>query len=348
MKRLRKKAHSGGSDPTLRDVAQAAGVSLMTVSNVVNGRFESMSEETRKRVEQAIASLNYRPSATARGLRLERNFTIGMLIADTSAGFLADPFISQVVAGASRYLDEKGYGCLVHGVRPEEFENSIFLRFARTDGLCVFLTGTHAMRRSMMARLRRLGEPIVAIQEIEPDRAEDICVVRQDDQGGAMALAEHLVAGGAQTIAFLAPRMTWPAIIQRAKAVRDVLARQGNKKHFHIVRCGNGSIDEARLAFSRYLDRSGPPSGIIAATDRLSIAASSVLETYGLSRIPLAGFRAVDFLRTAKPTLTAVSSAFEIGLKSAEALVKRIERGAFEEAEIVLPMRIEIPGDTQP
>src|SRR4051794_18008628 len=157
----------------------------MTVSNVFNGRFDSMSDETRKRVEQAIAGLNYRPSASARGLRLERNFTIGMLVADSSAGFLADPFISQVVAGASRFLDEKGYGCLVHGVRPEGFEASIFLRFAPTDGLCVFLSGTEAMRGAMMDRLQRLGEPIVAIQEPGQSPFADVCIVRQDESGGA-------------------------------------------------------------------------------------------------------------------------------------------------------------------
>lgn len=340
-KRTKKKSQ-GGTDTTLRDVAEAAGVSLMTVSNVVNGRFGFMSQETRGRVERAIASLNYRPSTAARGLRLERNFTIGMLIADTSAGFLADPFISQVVAGASRYFDEKGYGCLVHGVRPREFENSIFLRFARTDGLCVFMTGTPAMRRVMMTRLARLGEPIVAIQETEANGLTDICLVRQDDRGGAVALAETLVAGGGGTIVFLAPRMIWSAIIQRAKGIRDVLARTG-KGRLHVVRCGNGGIDAARVAFSRYLDRHGPPTGVIAATDRLSIAASGVLAQHGLVDVPLAGFRAVDFLRTSTPTITAVSSAFEIGMKSAEALIGRIERGTFEKPEIVLPMRIEIP-----
>jgi hypothetical protein len=61
----------------------------------------------------------------------------------------------------------------------------------------------------------------------------------------------------------------------------------------------------------------------------------------------LAGFRAVDFLRTAKPTLTAVSSAFDIGLKSAEVLINRIERGTFEETEVVLPMRIQFPGNAR-
>lgn len=335
---VRVPVRSGG--PTLRDVAKRAGVSAMTVSNVVNKRFGSMSDETRQRVERAIEGLGYRPSGSARSLRLERNFTIGILVADPSAGFLADPFISQVVAGASGHFGERGYGCLVHGVRPQEFERSIFFKFARTDALCVFLSGTDAMRRSMMERVRLLPGPVIAVQEPNPCDLDDICIVRQDDEGGATALTERLVAEGASRIAFMAPRMTWPAINRRARGVRDVLSRAGGR--LDIVRCGNGTIDEAKDALLHRLERLGLPSAIVAATDRVSIGAFAALKQADLGSVPLAGFRAVDFLRTSGPRLVAVSSALEIGRRSAELLIGRLETGRFAEREIVLPMRVEV------
>ena len=78
---------------TLSDVAEASGVSLMTVSNVVNGRTSAVGEETRQRVEKEIRRLNYRPHASARSLRLARRWSVGMIIVHESPSFLADPFL---------------------------------------------------------------------------------------------------------------------------------------------------------------------------------------------------------------------------------------------------------------
>src|SRR3546814_19844135 len=91
----------------------------MTVSNVVNGHHRLMSEATRQLVEAAIERLGYRPHVTGRSLRLDRRFAIGLVLVDPSLTFLADPFITQLVAGLSNYLREHGYGLVLTWVAPD-------------------------------------------------------------------------------------------------------------------------------------------------------------------------------------------------------------------------------------
>src|SRR5690606_34486288 len=97
---------------TLLKIAKAAKVSTTTVSNVVNGRLNLMSEETRRRVEKIIQQENYRPNEEARNLRLSQRRTIGLIVVTDSPTFLADPMITNIVAGMSNYLGVNGYSLL--------------------------------------------------------------------------------------------------------------------------------------------------------------------------------------------------------------------------------------------
>src|SRR5262245_20291147 len=94
---------------TLRDVASAAGVSPMTVSNFINGRLiGNMRRETQLRIQAEIERLGYRPHTMARNLRLARQLSIGMIIIDEAPHYLADPFTTEVVAGLSNELSSNG------------------------------------------------------------------------------------------------------------------------------------------------------------------------------------------------------------------------------------------------
>jgi LacI family transcriptional regulator len=156
---------------TLREVAQAAGVSPMTVSNFINRKFQLMRPETAKRIGREVEQLGYRPQFTGRGLRTAKRFSIGMLIVDERPTFLADPFITQIVGGLTNCLNLQGYGLLLQGVRAQEFRDATFFRDARTDGLCVFLSGSEARRGAMLDHIRALGEAVVAFEETDAQRS---------------------------------------------------------------------------------------------------------------------------------------------------------------------------------
>ncbi|MEO8754640.1 MAG: LacI family DNA-binding transcriptional regulator, partial [Casimicrobiaceae bacterium] len=186
---------------TAADVAAVARVSKMTVSNVLNGRFDMMSASTRKRVEDAIAALHYRPHAAGRSLRMNERLTIGALIVDDSPTFLADPFITNLLAGLSNFLSGGGYGLLVQGTTPQEMRNAVFMRRFATDGLCVLLSGTAMECRARWTQLAMLGQPLVLFElRPIPQLESDTCFIRQDNYGGARTLARHVLDRGARRL----------------------------------------------------------------------------------------------------------------------------------------------------
>ena len=133
---------------TLREVAAAAGVSAMTVSNVLLGRLGRVSADTRARIEREINRLGYRPHSAARGLRTAEWRSIGMLVADDAPTFLAGGFMTNLVAGLSNYLSARDYALLLQGVSVNAFSDALLIKDIRTDGICSFLSGTDSFRRA--------------------------------------------------------------------------------------------------------------------------------------------------------------------------------------------------------
>lgn len=151
---------------TLRDVAKQAGVSVQSVSNVLNERTSQMREETRLRILQAIRDLNYQPNAQARGLRLRCTETIAFLTIDPAVRFLADPFHVAILSGMVDTLRQQDYGLLVQGFHPDQaggrFRRLIHQR--RFDGAVVHLSGSPERRAEHIKELESTGVPV------RPDR----------------------------------------------------------------------------------------------------------------------------------------------------------------------------------
>lgn len=334
--------------PTLRAVAQEAGVSVMTVSNVVNGRFDMMSAGTRARVEGAVAKLGYRQDASARGLRLAQRFTVGMLLVDPSPIFMADPFITQVVAGLSNVLGARGFSVTIAGTPAERLEDVVFLRNNATDALCVMLSGPPLLRRRCMRSIAKAKQPIVLIQERLNADGVHVCSVRQDDCGGGEALGRRVLAKGARDLVLLVPSLAWPAVESRERGIRKAAARFRNAR-VAVVACGDEQFVTTQSALDHHVDRHGLPDAIMAANDQMGIAALKWLRTRGL-QVPgdvlLTGFNAFDFWQYSDPVLTTVRSpAYEIGEASGRAVLAHLARGRFTAADTVLPVTL-VPGAT--
>src|SRR3954471_11541631 len=153
--------------PTMRDVAEHSGVSVQTVSNLVNNRLRQMSEVTRLRIEEAMAELGYHPNLTARGLRSARTATIGFLLLDERARYLADPMTDEVIAGVGDIARDRGYSVLIHAARPGVAEH-VLLKPAlesRVDGVLLFLSGPRDRRARYLAAAAELRIPMVALEE---------------------------------------------------------------------------------------------------------------------------------------------------------------------------------------
>lgn len=350
LKKAGRKLSGSGSQVTLRDVAAAAGVSPMTVSNLINARHHTMRPETRARVELAIQQLGYRPNLTGRSLRRSTRLAIGMIIVDDAPLYLADPFTTHIVAGLSNQLSAKGYGLQIQGLAASAFKVSPLMRDIRTDGNCVLLSGSVAQRRAIVEELLDLGQPLIVFQETFKFPGSDLCIIRQADRAGGRLVAEEALCRGARRPVMLVPHVTWPAIGERVAGAEDVIAAAPGNLQLRIVACGNADMVDTQAALGREIDANGFPDAVIAGNDQMGIAALKLLTSRG-RRIPedvtITGFNAFEFWQYTEPVLTSVRSpAYEIGARGAEEILKRLLVGHFERREIVFPVDLQPGGST--
>ncbi len=183
--------------PNIYDVAREAKVSVFTVSAVIN-RSSQVSASAQKRVEAAIAKLNYRPNLLARSLAKRKTFAVGIVVPDIS-----NPFFPQVVRGAEDILQQAGYSALLCNSddQPEKEEHYLELLMSRrVDGILLTKTPKR-MNPAVRQRLIDSKIPIVLLMRKTPDFATD--VVLTDDASGAFEAVSHLARLGYKNIAFV-------------------------------------------------------------------------------------------------------------------------------------------------
>ncbi len=333
---------------TLKDVSIAAGVSVMTVSNVIRGRTGAVSDTTRKRVEREIKKLNYRPHASARNLRASASRSIGMVISDDDPAFLSDPFISQLVSGLSNFLSAKDYSLDIQGIVPEHFEQANILSKASNDALCAILCGAERERQRNMDFLKSINQPTVVFQEPVRRRGADIAIIRQDDEGAGHELGTYLVAHKVKKAVFFRPKTDWPAIEQRERGLRLALNEARRKVEFETIIAISESFEDVQDTVNQYLAHS-TTDAIVGATDPMAIAAMRSCEERGFNvprDIKVAGFNGFLARKFATPTLTTVASpAYEMGRRAGDVLLERLRTGRFERKTIVFPTRL-LVGDS--
>lgn len=332
---------------TLTDVAREAGVSVMTVSNFVHAKPVRL--KTRKLVEAAIARLNYRPNVSARSLRLSKEFSVGIVIADSDPEYLNDPFISRLVSGLSNYLSSLDFTLDVQGVSPERLESATILNKVGNEALCAILCGPRALRLQHFGYLSRLGQPIIVFRETFQPQSPNVAIVGQDDLSGGKQLAQHLLEKRVRSVLFVRPSLDWCAVEQREKGLRQVFANCSPAADVRTVMTRSERFDDVHDIVKRQLAKK-MPDAIVAATDSMAAAVLKACEHNGL-RVPkdllVTGFNGFDVWGYTSPTLTTVvSPAYEMGRRAGEMLLERLKSGSFTRRSVVMPVRLQVGGST--
>jgi LacI family transcriptional regulator len=262
--------------------------------------------------------------------------------------FLADPFITKVVAGVANTLGENGFSLALAGIPAAKLDEAVLLRGIATDALCVMLSGPAEARRRNLRRIARLGQPIVLVQESIKGVTRDLCTVRQDDYGGGCALAQRVLSRGARDLLVLTPELAWPAVEARVHGIRDTAARYPRAR-VAVLSCGDEDFPATQAALDVHAVRCGTPDAVLAANDQMGIAAMKWLRQRGV-RVPadvaLTGFNAFDFWQYTEPLLTTVRSpAYRVGELAAHAVLQRLAGKRFERRDIVLPVAL-VEGET--
>lgn len=326
---------------TLRDVADLAGVSPMTVSNVVNEKFQFVGKETVKRVEAAIRKLNYRPSATSRRLRSMSAFSVGMVVVDENPAFLEDPMITEIVAGLSNHLSRNEYSVTIQGIGPEDFSDATVFSAIGTDAVCAILCGSDEVRSKYVDFLLTMSQPIVVFQETIRSKDQLFAVVNQDDYGGGRELGQHLLETGAKKLLFLQPSTHWPAMHERYRGLSDVILAQSGLELQQLT-CPREDFRETQAVVGRHIEKHGLADCIVGGNDRLGIAAMRYLQDNGYEvprDVLVSGFNGFESsLYTNPPLTTVVSPAYEMGQYAGKLILQKLQTGRYAKRRTLFPV----------
>ncbi len=307
--------------PTIRDVAQAAGVSLKTVSRVVNGE-DGVSPDLIGRVEDAVRLLRYQPDERARNLRqsASRTGSIGFVMVDVS-----NPFFSSILRGLEDVARERD--CLVLAGSSDgdiNRQHRLIEDFVarRVDGLVVVTSG-HDL--GPLAEEIDRGTPVVFL-DLEPPQHE--CdLVRSDHRGGARAITEHLLAHGHRDVAFCGDDASVFSAGQRLDGYRDAMAAAGLRPNPSWVMAESLRPDEWQPVVVDLLQRRRRPTALVTAQNFVTIGAVTALHRLGLQHdIALIGFDDVELADVVEPGISVVpQQPMRLGRRAGEILFERLD-----------------------
>src|SRR2546421_1561429 len=267
----------------MRDVAAAAGVSVMTVSRVLSGS-TGVAPDTATRVEQAIADLGYRRNDIARHLRQkgQATRTIGLVVDD-----LGNPFYSALARAVEDAAYRRGYLVLVGSTNDDPYrEREVVTAFSarQVDGLILVPTsGNQAFLSAQLA----MGTPMVCADRTATGL--DVDTVTVDNRSAALRAVAHLVDHGHRRIAYLGDQRGIWTLKERYAGYRDALAAAGLNLDANLVCHGLRSRADAAAATDRLMGLADPPTAVFGSNDLITMGAIDGLGD-AAGRVALVGF----------------------------------------------------------
>lgn len=303
---------------TIYDVAEVAGVSISTVSHVLN-RTRPVREETRARVLAAMQSLEYRPSSLARAMVRQKTRTIGLIVPDN-----VNPFFAELARGIENYGFDAGYNVMLCNSDQSAEKEVAYLDMLiskRVDGV-IYITSDVAEER--LAPLRSQMIPVVTCDRDYPGIH---AVMVQNYQGGYTA-AQHLIDLGHRRIACISGTFSTSHSQDRVFGYRDALVENGLAYDPALVLIGDWSLASGKSAAFHFMRLPQPPTAIFACNDIMAIGAVSGLRTLGLivpDDVSVVGFDGISVCAYLVPGLTTVATPIrELGETMCQMLVDTI------------------------
>jgi DNA-binding LacI/PurR family transcriptional regulator len=318
--------------PTITDVAQQAGVSIATVSRVLNGT-TPVDPATAERVRLAIASLHYTPRPAARTLASRKTDTIGLLLPEISGAFYP-PMLRGIEAG----VREAGYDLLIHSTQDSHRRRSLGPH--NTDGLLIF---PESVDEAELLRLHASNFPVVLLHQT-PKGEITYPMVSVENKTGAEMLIDHLVeVHGKRRIVFLQGPPSHEDSLWRERGYR--LSLQNHGIHLDPGLIGYGGFEDKAAAktIQHMLSTGLAFDAVFAGDDDAAVGVLSSLLAAGRNvpeEIAVVGFDDVAFSRYLNPPLTTVRAPIEqVGREAVRLLVKRIQKQTCE-SEVLLPTEL--------
>jgi len=328
---------------TIKDVAKQAGVSVATVSHVIN-KTRYVSPELIERVENVMRALDYQPNVVARNLRTSKIRTIGLIVPDVS-----DPFFSAIVKGVEKVAVENGYGLIVCDTDDTSSKEELYIKLFmqdKTDGLIIAPTGGNY---EDIKELNSLNIPCVFVdRKMEGIEAD---AVLSDSIAGAYKATSHLIKSGHERIGLVIGHENITPSGEKLIGYKKALEEHGIEFDTQLVVGGNSSAEDTIDAFNMLFVMDNKPTAILCADNKITISALKSITVKGYEcpkDISLVGFDDFDCASIFTPSITTVAQdPKKMGSIAAETLFQKLNGGRQECKEIRIPTELKVRKSTQ-
>lgn len=306
---------------TISDVAKHAGVSIATVSRVLNGKIPVQADKA-ERVKRAIAELNFVPRPAARTLASRKTNTIGLVFSE-----IRGAFFPHLLKGIEAQLHEAGYELLVYSTHSDRPIKRKPIGEHNTDGLLVFTT---SLDKEEIARLYKINFPIVLMHETPPAEM-DIPVITVENKDGAVMLVNHLIEHGRRRIVFLRGPEGHEDSQWRERGYREALAAHNIPFDEALISSGEFDQEAAYHSMKKLIQDRVEFDAVFAGDDDASIGVYRALkEAKRLipDDVAVVGFDDVEFAGYISPPLTTVRAPIEeVGREAVRQLLSLLNGG---------------------
>jgi len=328
---------------TIYDVAREAGVSMATVSRVVNGN-PNVKPATRKKVNEAIERLGYRPNAVARGLASKKTTTVGVIIPDISSIFFAE--LARGIEDIATMYKYNIILCNSDQNKDKEIHLINTLLEKQVDGI-VFMGGQITEEHAI--EFKRSPVPVVLAATLDPERAIPSVII--DYQQAVYDAIELLIRSGHQKIGMVSGSLEDPVNgYQKYIGYRNALENNGITFDEKLVVIGDYTYDSGIEAMDTFSSLDEKPTAIFAATDEMALGVIHGAQDKGF-QVPedfeVIGFDNTRLATMVRPTLTTVvQPMYDIGAVSMRLLTKYMNKEEVVEQIVTLPHRVELRNST--
>jgi LacI family transcriptional regulator len=323
---------------SMKDIAKLSGVSVATVSRVLNnnGRF---SEETRKKVMEVVEKFNYQTNLVARSLRTNRSQIIGVIVPD-----ITNEFFAAIVLAIESYCFLKGYSVFICNTNEDEEKETAYFKDLIAKGIdgLIYISGK-SDKISKETLLKDI--PIVFIDRRPNVNSDDIVYIASDNYKGGVLATEALIKRGCRNIMILKDIRNLSTVTQRYLGYRDTLMKYNiNLGEEYIVNVKKVDFEEARKAVKESIKKGLTFDSIFACTDWLAMGAIAALKEEKIAipdRVKVIGFDNISISKYSHPAISTISQNPEkLGKTAAKVLLDLIEGKTNKTTNYILPVEL--------
>ncbi|MCS6830065.1 MAG: LacI family DNA-binding transcriptional regulator [Armatimonadota bacterium] len=326
--------------PTIREVAEAAGVSISTVSNVLYGKRGFYAPETAQRVWTAVEQLGYRPNHIARSLARRHTFTIGVVAEQLLGNVSHNLYFGVVLDGILQGATDRDYQVKIVRVPASAYEKAFgHIEDGSVEGAILLALPAS---NPIIERMEQSNIPSVVAGSIPP--SSKLPCVDVEDIGATYQAVRWLISLGHRRIGIITGNLNYWSARRREQGYLMALREAGIEPHPAWRYEGNFSLAAGEAGALQLLRAEPPPTAIVCGNDRMAMGVLHALQRQGVKvpeQISVLGFDDEETATLTSPPLTTLRQPmFEIGLKAAELLLQQIELGKRLQHTLLLPAEL--------